>query len=76
MTSIKIIQNKQSKQIYFLAHFIATSIYNCIFIVFLFLARVLFPKSKLVAEVILSKYNENSVKRIWKLEKLDYVKQS
>ena len=40
--------------------------------VFLFLARVRFPKSKSIAEVIRSRYSENTVKRIWKLEKLDY----
>ena len=41
-------------------------------IVFLFLARMQFPKSKSTAEAIQAKYNENTVKRIWKLEKLDY----
>ena len=41
-------------------------------IVFLFLARVQFPKSKSIAEVIRSRYSEITVKRIWKLEKLDY----
>ena len=41
-------------------------------IVFLFLPRVRFPKSKSTAEVIRSRYSENTVKRIWKLEKLDY----
>ena len=41
-------------------------------IVFLFLARVRFPKSKSIAEVIRSRYSENTVKRIRKLEKLDY----
>ena len=41
-------------------------------IVFLFLARVRFPKSKSISEVIRGKYNENTVKRIRKLEKLDY----
>ena len=40
--------------------------------VFLFLARVRFPKSKSIAEVIRSRYSENTVKRIRKLEKLDY----
>ena len=39
---------------------------------FLFLARVRFPKSKSIAEVIRSRYSENTVKRIRKLEKLDY----
>ena len=39
---------------------------------FLFLARVRFPKSKSTAEVIRSRYSENTVKRICKLEKLDY----
>ena len=41
-------------------------------IVFLFLARVRFPKSKFIAEVIQASYNENTVKRIRKLEKPDY----
>ena len=41
-------------------------------IVFLFLARVRFPKSKYIAEVIRARNNENTVKRIRKLEKLDY----
>ena len=41
-------------------------------IVFLFLARVRFPKSKSSAEVIRSRYSKNTVKRIRKLEKLDY----
>ena len=41
-------------------------------IVFLFLVRVQFPKSKSIAEVIRSRYGENTVKRIQKLEKLDY----
>ena len=41
-------------------------------IVFLFLARVRFPRSKSIAEVIRARYNENTVKRIRKLEKLDY----
>ena len=40
--------------------------------VFLFLARVWFPKSKSIVEVIRSRYSENTVKRIRKLEKLDY----
>ena len=40
--------------------------------VFLFLARVLFPMSKSIAVVIRSRYSENTVKRICKLEKLDY----
>ena len=39
---------------------------------FLFLPRVRFPKSKSTAEVIRSRYSENTVKRICKLEKLDY----
>ena len=39
---------------------------------FLFLARVQFPNSKSIAEVIWAIYNENTVKRIRKLEKLDY----
>ena len=41
-------------------------------IVLLFLARVRFPKSKSIAEVIRSRYIENTLKRIRKLEKLDY----
>ena len=40
--------------------------------VFLFLARIRFPKSKSITEVIRSRYSENTVKRIRKLEKLDY----
>ena len=39
---------------------------------FLFLARVRFPKSRSIAEVIRSTYSENTVKRIRKLEKLDF----
>ena len=41
-------------------------------IVFSLLARVQFPKSKSIAEVIRARYNENTVKRIRKLEKLNY----
>ena len=41
-------------------------------IVFLFLARVRFPKSESIAEVIRSRYSENTVQRIRKLKKLDY----
>ena len=41
-------------------------------VVFLFLTRVRFSKSKSVDEVIRSRYSENTVKRIRKLEKLDY----
>ena len=41
-------------------------------IVFLILARVRFPKSKSFGEVIRSRYSENTVKSIRKLEKLDY----
>ena len=41
-------------------------------VMFLFLARVRFPKSKSIAEVIRSRYSENTVKIIRKLEKLDY----
>ena len=41
-------------------------------IVFIFLARVRFPKSKSIAEVIRCRYSENTVKRIRKLEKRDY----
>lgn len=40
-------------------------------IVFLSLARVRFPKIKSVAEVIRSRYRESTIKKIWKLEKLD-----
>ena len=40
-------------------------------IVFLFLARVPFPKSKFIAEVIRARYNENTLEIIWKIEKLD-----
>ena len=40
--------------------------------VFLFLARIRLPKSKSIAEVIRSRCSENTVKRIWKFEKLDY----
>ena len=39
---------------------------------FLFLATVRFPNSKSIAEVIRSRYSENTVKKIRKLEKLDY----
>ena len=39
---------------------------------FLFLARVLFSMSKSIMVVIRSRYSENTVKRICKLEKLDY----
>ena len=40
--------------------------------VFLFLTRVQFPKSKSVAtEVILSRFSEETIKRIQKKEKLD-----
>ena len=38
----------------------------------LFLARVRNPKSKSIAEVIRSRYSQNTVKRIRNLEKLDY----
>ena len=41
-------------------------------LVSLSLARVRFPKSKSIAEVIQSRYSENTVKRIRKLEELDY----
>ena len=41
-------------------------------IVLLSLARVQFPKSNLVAEVIRSRYSENTIKRIRKLDKLEY----
>ena len=40
--------------------------------VFLFLARVRNPKSKSIVEVFRSRYSENTVKRIRKMEKLDY----
>ena len=39
---------------------------------FLFLAGVRFLKSKSIAEVIQSRYCENTVKRIQKLEQLNY----
>ena len=42
-------------------------------VVFLFLARVRFPKSKSIAEVIRSSYSENTVTRIRKLEKLQVL---
>ena len=41
-------------------------------IVFLFFARVRFPKSWSIAEVIRCRYTENTVKRIRKLKNLDY----
>ena len=41
-------------------------------VVFSFLARVPFSKSKSIAEVIRARYNENTVKRIRKLDRLDY----
>ena len=41
-------------------------------IVFLFLVRVWFPKSKSITEVIRARYIENTIKRIQKLEKFDY----
>ena len=37
-----------------------------------FLARVQLPQSKSIAEVIRARQNKNSVKRIRKLEKIDY----
>ena len=40
--------------------------------IFLFSAREQFTKSKSVFEVIRSRYSENVVKRIRKLERLDY----
>ena len=40
-------------------------------IVFLFLVRVQCLKSKFIAEVIRARYNESTVRKIWKLEKLD-----
>ena len=45
---------------------------NVAVFVFLFSARARFPKSKSIVEVIRSRYSENTVKRIRKLEKLDY----
>ena len=42
-------------------------------VVFLILARVRFPKSKSIAEVIRSRYSENTVTRIRKLEKLQVL---
>ena len=41
-------------------------------IVFLFLAITRFPKSKSIAKVNRSRYSENTVKSVRKLEKLDY----
>ena len=41
-------------------------------IFFLFLVRVQFPKSKFIAEVIRARYNESTVRKIRKVEKLDY----
>ena len=41
-------------------------------VMFLFLARVRFSKSKSIAEVIQSWYGENTVTRIRELEKFDY----
>ena len=43
-------------------------------IAFLFLIRVQFPKSKSVAEVIWSRYSENTAKRIQKLENYHFCK--
>ena len=40
-------------------------------VIVLLLARVRFPQSKFIAEEIWARYNENIVKRIEKLEKLD-----
>ena len=41
-------------------------------IVFSFPARVPFPKSNFIAEVIRARCDENTVKRIREFEKLDY----
>ena len=41
-------------------------------VVFLSLSRVRISNSKSVAEVIRSRYSENTIKKIRKLEKLDY----
>ena len=41
-------------------------------IVFLFLARMRFPKSKSVPEVIRSRCSKRIVERVLRLEKLDY----
>ena len=41
-------------------------------LVFLFLIRLRFPHSKSVAEVIRKRYGQNTVKKLRKLEKLDY----
>ena len=43
-------------------------------IAFLFLIRVQLPKSKSVAEVIWSRYSENTAKRIQKLENYHFCK--
>ena len=45
---------------------------HVITIVFLFLTRARYPKSKSDAEIIRFRYSENTIKRIWKSEKLDY----
>ena len=44
-------------------------------LVFLFLIRLRFPHSKSVAEVIRKMYGQNRVKKLRKLEKLDYLLQ-
>ena len=41
-------------------------------LVFLFLIRLRFPRSKSVAEVIRKRYGQNTVKKLRKLEKRDY----
>ena len=41
-------------------------------IVFLFLIRLRFPKSKSTPDILRNRYSQSIVKRIWKFEKLDY----
>ena len=41
-------------------------------IVFLFLIRLRFPKSKSTPDILRKRYSQSIVKRIWKFEKLDY----
>ena len=41
-------------------------------IVFLFLIRLRFPKSKPIPDILRKRYSQSTVKRIRKFEKLDY----
>ena len=41
-------------------------------IVFLFLIRLRFPKSKSISDIIRGRYSQSTFKRIRKFEKLDY----